>query len=86
MRHCNAIKQDFGQSQVKKIANQPITTAVSENPVTKKGHDWLLGNFLFGTEIGEGQLKKTTLYKEKRVNATRVFTTKELKSAYSLQG
>ena len=43
----------------KKIANQPITTAVSENPVTKKGHNWLLGNFLFGTEIGEGQLEKT---------------------------
>ena len=24
---------------------------------TKRGPDWLLGNFLFGTEIGEGQLK-----------------------------
>ena len=41
-----------------KIANQPIPAAVSVNPVTKKGHDWLLGNFLFGTEIGESQLKK----------------------------
>ena len=33
----------------------PITAAVSVNPVTKKGLDWLLGNFLFGTEIGKGQ-------------------------------
>ena len=46
-------------STKKKTANQPFTTAVSENPVTKKGHDWLLGNFLFGTEIREGQIKKT---------------------------
>ena len=30
---------------------------VSGNHVTKKGPDWLLGNFLFGTEIGQGQLK-----------------------------
>ena len=37
----------------------PITAAVPENPVTKKGRDWLLSNFLFGTEIGKGQLKKT---------------------------
>ena len=37
--------------------NQPITAAVSVNPVTKKVRDWLIGNFLFGTEIGEGQLK-----------------------------
>ena len=36
----------------------PIPAAVSVNPVTKKGPDWLLGNFYFGTEIGEGQLKK----------------------------
>ena len=50
-------------STKKKTANQPTTAAVSENPVTKKGHDWLLSNFLFGTEIGEGQLKKTTLYR-----------------------
>ena len=35
-----------------KIANQPITAAVPVNPVTKKGRDWLLGSFLFGTEIG----------------------------------
>ena len=26
--------------------------AVPENPVTKKGRDWLLSDFLFGTEIG----------------------------------
>ena len=38
------------------IVNQLITAAVSVNP--KKGPDWLLGNFLFGTEFGEGQLKK----------------------------
>ena len=31
----------------------PIPAAVSVRPC-----DWLLGNFLFGTEIGEGQLKK----------------------------
>ena len=30
----------------------PITTAVPVNPVVKKGHDWLLGGFLVGTEIG----------------------------------
>ena len=36
----------------KKIANQPITAAVPVNPVTMKGRDWLLGVFLFGTEIG----------------------------------
>ena len=34
------------------------TAAIPENPVTKKGRDWLLSDFLFGTEIGEGQLKK----------------------------
>ena len=33
-----------------KIANQPITAAVAVYPVTKKGRDWLLGSFLFGTE------------------------------------
>ena len=27
-----------------------------------KGHDWLIGGFLYGTDIGQGQLKKTTLY------------------------
>ena len=36
--------------------NQPITVAVLVNPVTKRG-DWLIGNFIFGTEIREGQLK-----------------------------
>ena len=35
-----------------KIANQPITAAVPVYPVTKKGRNWLLGHFLFGTEIG----------------------------------
>ena len=30
-------------------ANQPTTAAVPENPVTKKGRDWLLSDFLFGT-------------------------------------
>ena len=39
-------------------ANQPMTAAVSVNHDTKKGPDWLLGNFLFGTEIGWEQLKK----------------------------
>ena len=43
-------------STKKKIANQPIPAAVSVNPVNKKGPDWLLGNFLFGTEK---VLKKT---------------------------
>ena len=46
-------------STKKKISNQPIQAAVSENHITiKKGPDWLLSNFLFGTEIGEGQLQK----------------------------
>ena len=44
-------------STKKKTANQPTTAAVPENPVTKKGRDWLLSDFLFGTEV-----KKTTLY------------------------
>ena len=44
-------------STKKKTANQPTTAAVPENPVTKKGRDWLLSDFLFGTEIGGGQLK-----------------------------
>ena len=41
-----------------KTAKQPSST---ENPVNKKGIDWLLGGFLFGTEIG-GSSKKITLY------------------------
>ena len=45
-------------SSKKKIANQPITVAVSVNPVTEKGPDWMLGNFLLGIEIGEGHLKE----------------------------
>ena len=36
----------------KEIANKPITAAVPVNPVTKKDRDWLLGGFIFGTEIG----------------------------------
>ena len=39
-------------STKKKIADQPITAAVPENPVSKKGRDWHHGNFLIGTEIG----------------------------------
>ena len=31
---------------------QKNTAAVSVNPVTEKGSNWLLGGFLFGTEIG----------------------------------
>ena len=46
-------------STKKKTANQPIRAAVPVNPVTKKGCDWLLGSFLFGTEIGEYQWKKS---------------------------
>ena len=38
----------------KKMANQPIIAAVSLNLVNKKGCDWLIGGFLFGTEIGKG--------------------------------
>ena len=34
----------------KKTANQPITAAVPVNPVTQTGRDWLLGDFLVGTE------------------------------------
>ena len=49
-------------STKEKTANQPTTAAVPENPVTKKGRDWLLSDFLFGTEIGEGQLKKPPTY------------------------
>ena len=43
----------------KKPAKQPSSS--TENPVNKKGIDWLLGGFLFGTEIG-GSSKKITLY------------------------
>ena len=41
------------------MAIQPITEPVSVNPVSKKDCDWLLGSFLFGTEIGGSQLKQT---------------------------
>ena len=40
-------------STKKKTTNQPTTAAVPENPLTEKGRDWLLSDFLFGTEIGE---------------------------------
>ena len=33
-----------------KTAKQPITAAVPVYPPSKKGRDWLLGGFLFGTE------------------------------------
>ena len=46
-------------STKKKIVNQPITVAVPENLVNKKGCDWLIGDFLFGTEIRGRQLKKS---------------------------
>ena len=35
-----------------------LQAVVPVNPVTKKGHDWLLGGFIFGTEIGGYQWKK----------------------------
>ena len=38
-------------STKKKTANQPTTAAVPENHATKKGRDWLLSDFLFGTEM-----------------------------------
>ena len=38
-------------STKKKIANQPITAAVPLNPVAKKARYWMLGSFLFGSEI-----------------------------------
>ena len=41
-------------STKKKTANQPTTAAVPENHVTEKGLDWLLSDFLFGTEMGGG--------------------------------
>ena len=44
-------------STKKKTANQPITAAVPVNLANKKGCDWLIGSFLFGTEIGWEQLK-----------------------------
>merc|ERR1712074_252850 len=39
--------------------SQSQLAAVPVNLVNKKGCDWLIGGFLFGTEIGEGQLKKS---------------------------
>ena len=45
-----------------KISNPLITAALPENPVTKKGRDWLLGGFQFGTEIGGTSGKKITPY------------------------
>ena len=47
----------FYFSTKKKTANQPITAAVPVNLVYKKGCDWLIDGFLFGTEIGVGHLK-----------------------------
>ena len=37
----------------------PITAAVPINLANKKGRDWLIGGFLFGTELVEGQLNKS---------------------------
>ena len=45
------------------------TAAVAENPVAEKGRDWLLCDFLFGTEIGEGQLKKSPCTYVKKVSS-----------------
>ena len=39
-------------STKKRTASQPITAAVPINPASKKDHNRLLGDFLFGTEIG----------------------------------
>ena len=39
-------------STKQKTAYQPIRAAVPVDPATKKGRDWLLGGFLFGTETG----------------------------------
>jgi hypothetical protein len=49
-------------STKKKTANQPITAFLISNIYWNDSCDWLIGNFLFGTEIGCEQLKKTTLY------------------------
>ena len=43
----------FNFSTKKKTANQPITPAVPVNLVNKKGCDWLIEDFLLGTEIGD---------------------------------
>ena len=54
------VPPDF--STINKNVNQPITAAVQVNPVTKKGRDWLLGGFLFGTEIVGYQGGKHPVY------------------------
>ena len=51
-------------STKKKTANQPIRAAAPVNPLTKKGRDWLLSMFFFGTEIGGTSEEKNTLYKK----------------------
>ena len=42
----------FQKENRQALPKQPIRATVPGNPVTKKGRDWLLGGFLFGTEIG----------------------------------
>ena len=41
-------------STKKKTANQPITAFLINIIYWKSSCDWLIGNFLFGTEIGGG--------------------------------
>ena len=54
------VPPDF--STKKEIANKPITAAVPVNPVTKKGRDWLLDDFIFGIEIGGYYITQQSSY------------------------
>merc|ERR1712105_260462 len=47
--------------------SQSELAAVPVNLVNKKGCDWLIGGFLFGTKIGEGQLKKSPCMLERHL-------------------
>ena len=66
----NLMKLQFGWSRVIFFTGSPQFQYQKENcqsqllfqKILLLRNDWLLGNFLFGTKIGEGQLKKITLY------------------------
>ena len=49
----------------RKPAKQPITAFLSIRIYRNSTSDWLAGSFLFGTEIGEHQLKKHPVYQRR---------------------
>ena len=57
----------------RKPAKQPITAFLSIRIYRNSTSDWLAGSFLFGTEIGEHQLKKTPCISIIQIHTYRLF-------------